>query len=159
MPSMRANLFRLLLKHRHLLRLQLRRRDVFDFNTSIQGFRDDCEKGAKLFGKLPEGIKVAAFKINNMNAEWIMPAGVGKSKVIFYIHGGGYVSGSCSDHRAIVARIVKETQVSAVLFEYRLAPEHPFPAAVEDSVAAYNWLIGQAIAPAQIVIAGESAGG
>jgi len=95
-----------------------------------------------------------------MPAEWIMPSPVAaKDRVILYTHGGGYVSGSCNDHRSIVARVVKGSKVGALLFEYRLAPEHPYPAALEDSVAAYRWLLARGISPSKIVNAGESAGG
>jgi len=75
------------------------------------------------------------------------------------MHGGGYVSGSCSDHRIHVAKFVKGSGVGALLFEYSLAPEHPYPAAVDDSVEAYRWLLAQGISASQIVFAGDSAGG
>ncbi|MGE5621093.1 MAG: alpha/beta hydrolase [archaeon] len=159
MPSFQSHLFRFILKHRHLLKFQLKKTDAFDFNTSIPKFREDCEKGAKMFGKLPEGIEVSPVQIKDIKAEWIFPSGAEKDKVIFYVHGGGYVSGSCSDHRGVVSRIVQQTNIAALLYEYRLAPEHPFPAAVEDSVSAYIWLLEQGFSPSDILIAGESAGG
>ncbi|HEX9058624.1 MAG TPA: alpha/beta hydrolase [Clostridia bacterium] len=87
------------------------------------------------------------------------PANGKKDKVILYTHGGGYVSGSCQDHRAVVAKFVKGSEIGALLFEYRIAPEHPYPAAIEDSVTVYRWLISQSFLPSSIVIAGESAGG
>lgn len=159
MPSLQSHLFRFILKYRHLLRFQLKSKDVFDFNTSIPKFREDCEKGARLFGKLPTGIEVSPVTVDGLPAEWILPSQAGKEKVILYTHGGGYVSGSCSDHQSIVARVVKGCEVATLLFEYRLAPEHPFPAAIEDSVAAYRWLLAQGILPSNIMIVGESAGG
>lgn len=160
MLSLQSRIFRFIMKHRHLLRFQLKRRDVIDFNTSIPGFREDCEKGARLFGKISEGIEISPFTIEGIPAEWIIPTGAGKDKVILYTHGGGYVSGSCSDHRAIVAnRVVKGSGIATLLFEYRLAPEHPYPAAVEDSLAVYRWLLAQGTSPANIMIVGESAGG
>ncbi|MBC9784245.1 alpha/beta hydrolase [Heliobacterium chlorum] len=159
MPSIQARLFRFVLEHRHLLRFQRKRRTHFDFTTSIAEFREDCEKGARLFGKLPEGIDVTPLQINNITAEWIQPSEQPKDKLIVYVHGGGYVSGSCSDHRAIVARIVKSTGITALLFEYRLAPEHPYPAAIDDAVDVYRWLLGQGFSPSNMLIAGESAGG
>lgn len=159
MPSFQSRLLHFILKHRHLLRFELKRKDVFDFNTSIPKFRDDCEKGARMFGKLPEGIEVTPVKIQDIKAEWITPTGAKKDRVIFYTHGGGYVSGSCSDHRSLVARIVKATNIPALLFEYRLAPEHPFPGAIEDSVSAYKWVLAQGASPSDIMIVGESAGG
>lgn len=81
------------------------------------------------------------------------------NKVILYIHGGGYVSGSCSDHRGFVAKFAKNTGVQNLLYEYRLAPEHSFPAALDDSVKIYQWLLASGFKPENIIIAGESAGG
>ena len=79
--------------------------------------------------------------------------------MILYFHGGGYVSGTCNSHRAITAKFVKGSRIGALLFEYRLAPEHPYPAALEDSLQAYHWLIKQNVAPDQIAFVGDSAGG
>ncbi|GBF34401.1 6-hexanolactone hydrolase [Desulfocucumis palustris] len=159
MPSLQSNLFRFILKHSHLLHFQLKRRAVIDFNTSIPRFRRDCEKAAGLFGKIPPGIEVSPVMIDGIRAEWIQPSRAAKDKVILYTHGGGYVSGSCRDHRSIVARVVKGSEVGALLFEYGLAPENPFPAAIEDSVAVYGRLLDQGIPASRIIIAGESAGG
>jgi acetyl esterase/lipase len=140
--------------------LKSRRKPVFDLHTSIPKFRQDCEEGARRFGKFPAEVEVIPVSIDNMYAEWLMPAHNQKQRIILYIHGGGYVSGSCSDHRAIVAnRIVKDCGAATLLFEYRLAPEYPYPAALEDSVKAYRWLLEQNIAPSNIIIVGESAGG
>ncbi|HEX2869349.1 MAG TPA: alpha/beta hydrolase [Ignavibacteriales bacterium] len=159
MTSFQSRLFRFIIMNRHLLRFQLKRKDVFDFNTSIPEFRETCEKGARMFGKLPEGIEAAPVQIKDIKAEWIFPKGVKKDKVIFFIHGGGYVSGSCSDHRIHAARIVKGTSIPALTYEYRLAPENPFPAAVEDSIRAYKWILHEGISPKDIVFLGDSAGG
>ncbi len=159
MPSLRSHIFRFILKHRHLLHFQLKRRAVIDWNTSIPRFREECEKATKLLGNIPAGIEIAPVVINGIPAEWILPSAAEKDKVLLYTHGGGYVSGSCSDHRAIVARVVKKCGVGALLFEYRLAPEHPFPAALDDSVEVYRGLLTQGISPSNIMIVGESAGG
>jgi len=75
------------------------------------------------------------------------------------MHGGGYVSGSCNDHRGFVSKFADFTGTKCLVFEYRLAPENPYPAAVEDSVAVYRWLIDSGYKPDKIVFAGESAGG
>lgn len=158
MPSLKSRLIRFVLQHRHWLRFQLTK-PKFDWNTSIPGFREECERGARLIAKLPEGIEISPVSVDGFYAEWILPSQATKDKVILYTHGGGYVSGSCNDHRAIVAKLVKAIDVGALLFEYRLAPEHPFPAALEDSVAAYRWLLAQGISPSQIILVGESAGG
>ena len=80
-------------------------------------------------------------------------------KAIFYTHGGGYVTGNCVDHRMHVAKFVQATGVRALLYDYRLAPEHPFPAAMQDTLVAYRWLQDQKVLPENIIIVGESAGG
>lgn len=159
MPSLQSHVFRFVLEHRHLLRFQLKRRAFFDENTSIAKFREDCEKGAAMFGKVPEGIETSPIQIEGVPAEWILPTNAAKDRVILYTHGGGYVSGSITDHRNHVARFVHSTGVGALLFEYRLAPEHTYPAAIEDSLKVYRWLLAQGVDPAKIMIVGDSAGG
>ncbi len=160
MPSLRSRLLPFIMKNRHLLRFRLKKETIdWNKNESILRFREQCEKGAKRFGKIPAGIEVMPAMINNLSAEWIMPSAATKDKVIFFVHGGGYVSGSCSDHRIHVSKFVKGTNIGALLFEYRLAPEHTFPAALDDSVKAYQWLLAQGVLPSNIAFAGDSAGG
>lgn len=160
MPSLRSRLLVFTMKNRHLLQFRLTK-PVIDWNKkeSILRFRQECEEGARRFGKIPAGIEIIPVTIDGRLAEWIMPAQATKDKAIFFLHGGGYVSGSCSDHRIHVAKFVKGANIGALLFEYRLAPEHPFPAAINDSVTAYRWLLAQGISSAHIVFAGDSAGG
>jgi monoterpene epsilon-lactone hydrolase len=148
------------LKHRHVFGFRLKR-EAIDWNAkeSILRFRTQCEEGAKRFGKLPAGIEVAPVTAGGLSAEWVLPAHASKDKVIFFVHGGGYVSGSCSDHRIHVSKLVKGTGIGALLFEYRLAPENPFPAALADSVEAYRWLLAEGVSSSHIVFAGDSAGG
>ena len=160
MPSLRSRLLLFLMKHQHLFRFRLKR-EITDWSehASIVKFREQCEKGASRFGKIPAGIEVTSVKIDNISGEWILPSNASKSKVIFFVHGGGYVSGSCSDHRIHVTKFVKGSNVGALLHEYRLAPEHSYPAALEDSISAYQWLMAQGVSPSHIVFAGDSAGG
>ena len=82
-----------------------------------------------------------------------------ENKILMYIHGGGFISGSCKTHRTHVAKFATGTNLQSLLFDYRLAPEHPFPAAVDDCVEVYQWLLDQNYKPENIVIGGESAGG
>jgi acetyl esterase/lipase len=159
MASIQSYIFNFILRHSHLLRFQLKRRSLIDWNTSIPKFREDCEKSAGLLGKVPQGIEVTPVTIEGIPAEWILPAGSGKDKIILYAHGGGYVSGSCNDHRALVARIVKNSGIGALLIDYRLAPEHPFPAALDDTVTVYKYLLKEGFSPSKLMIVGESAGG
>jgi monoterpene epsilon-lactone hydrolase len=160
MPSFRGRLFKFLLQNRHLLRFQFKK-EIIDWRQyeSILRFRQEVEEGAGKFGKLSEGIEVSPVNIDSLYAEWILPAQATKDKIILYFHGGGYVSGTCNSHRSITAKFVKGSQIGALLFEYRLAPENPYPAALEDSIKAYRWLLDQGIAPANIVFVGDSAGG
>jgi epsilon-lactone hydrolase len=160
MPSIRSRLLLFIMKNRHLLRFRLKKETIdWNRNESIHRFREQCEEGAKRFGKIPDGIEVKPAMIDGMSAEWIMPKESKKDKVMFFVHGGGYVSGSCSDHRIHVSKFVKGTNIGAILFDYRLAPEHTFPAALDDSVKAYQWLLTQGVLSSNVVFVGDSAGG
>jgi epsilon-lactone hydrolase len=156
--SLRSQFFIFLLKHRHWLRLRLKR-ETIDWNTSIPALRQRVEKSAGIFGKLPAGIEVSPVTITDLPAEWIRPVQTHADRAILYFHGGGYVMGSCRAYRAIVAKFVAGSRIGALVFDYRLAPEHPFPAALDDSVVAYTWLLSQGFSPARIAFVGDSAGG
>lgn len=94
------------------------------------------------------------------SGEWQTPTPVDDRRVVLYLHGGGYVSGSPATHLAVTARLAQEAGARLLSLDYRLAPEHPFPAALEDAWAAYWWLLTeQHVASSQIVVAGDSAGG
>lgn len=94
-----------------------------------------------------------------VRGEWLLPAGTGDA-VVLYMHGGGYVIGSPRSHRHLAADIAVAAGTRAFTLDYRLAPEHPFPAALDDAVAAYRWLVeSQGAQPGRIVLAGDSAGG
>jgi monoterpene epsilon-lactone hydrolase len=159
MPSLQSRLFLFVLKHRHLFRFQLKRRATIDWNTSMPQLRQEAEKTSKLFGKLPKGIEVSPVSIDDFYAEWILPSQATKDKAILYFHGGGYVMGTVQAHRTHVAKFVIGSGIGALLFGYRLAPEHPFPGALDDSVTAYRWLLAQGVSPSHIVFVGDSAGG
>jgi phosphinothricin tripeptide acetyl hydrolase len=92
-------------------------------------------------------------------AEWIEPAGARADAAILYLHGGGYVLGSPRSHRHLAAAIGRAARARVLLADYRLAPEHRFPAAVEDAVTAYRWLLDRGHAPGRTALAGDSAGG
>jgi acetyl esterase/lipase len=109
--------------------------------------------------KMPKGVRTEIAQIEHMAAEWIVPEQSRKGKVLLYIHGGGFISGSVQTHRMHVAKFALGSQLRSLVFNYRLAPEHPFPAAPEDCVLAYQWLLNQGYAPEDITVGGESAGG
>ena len=158
MASYRSKLFNFLIRNGHLLRGQLKK-EKFDSNTSIADFRERCEKGARKYAKVPGGVAINAQIIEGIKSEWLVPDGANREKVILYVHGGGYVSGSCSDHRGFVSKFAKNTGVTNLVYEYRLAPENPFPAALDDSIKIYQSLLYSGYKPENIIIAGESAGG
>ena len=120
--------------------------------------RAQYERAEKVF-PTPADVKVERVSAPAAPAEWLRPPSAEPGRVVLYLHGGGYVIGSPRSHRHLAAAIASASHASALLLDYRLAPEHPFPAAVDDATAAYRWLLDQGIAPARIVIAGDSAGG
>ncbi|MBN1293466.1 MAG: alpha/beta hydrolase [Candidatus Latescibacteria bacterium] len=159
MPSLRSRFFVFLLRHRHLLRFKLKRRNNIDRDTPVQQLRDEVERSAGFFGKLPEGFTVTPVSIHGISAEWLMPPDTPKEKAILYFHGGGLVIGSAKAHRGIVAKFVKGSGVGALVFDYGLAPEHPFPDGLNDSVSAYQYMLDEGIKPENIVFMGDSGGG
>jgi epsilon-lactone hydrolase len=158
MASFKSKIFNFLIRNRHLFQGRLTK-EVYDMNSSIIAFREQCEKGATRYAKIPDGVEIKAQVIEGINSEWLIPSGANPDKLILYVHGGGYVSGSCNDHRGFVSKFAKNTGITNLTFEYRLAPENPFPAALDDSVKIYEWLLTSGYKPENIVIAGESAGG
>src|SRR4030065_1127229 len=96
---------------------------------------------------------------NNVPAEWITPRGISTERVVLYIHGGSFNSGSINSHRPLAANIAITCKARALIIDYRLAPEFPYPAALEDSLEAYEWLLSNGIPAEQIALMGDSAGG
>jgi len=92
-------------------------------------------------------------------AEWVAAPGAAEDRAVLYLHGGGYVMGSINTHREMAARLSRAAGARVLVLDYRLAPEHPFPAAVDDATAAYRWLLAQNLKPARVAVAGDSAGG
>ena len=112
-----------------------------------------------LQNKLPADVKVEPVTANGVKAEWISTPDADAGKVVLYLHGGGYVIGSLDSHRHLVAEISRAARVRALAVDYRLAPEHPFPAAVDDALAVYRFLLSSGAPLGGITIAGDSAGG
>jgi len=120
--------------------------------------RANVESMAGMFKPLGE-IRSEPVTAGGVPAEWITPQGIPTKGVILYLHGGSFTSGSIASHRTLAGNVALASQARALLLGYRLAPEHPFPAGLEDAAAAYEWLLSQGTAPEQIVVAGDSAGG
>jgi acetyl esterase/lipase len=108
---------------------------------------------------LPRGVTRTTIKLDGISAEWIYPANMSPQSIILYLHGGGWTLGWTNTERRLLGYICKAARSRALALEYRLAPEHPFPAALTDCFTAYCWLLSNGISPQNIVIAGTSAGG
>ncbi len=114
------------------------------------------------FGKLlvtAFGVHVQSGEINGLYVEWLTPKERMDGKLMLYLHGGGYVVGGCDMHRQMVSHIARAGRIRTLLPEYRLAPEHKFPAAIDDAVAIYKSILDMGIKAEDIVFAGDSAGG
>ena len=111
------------------------------------------------FMRLPKGASVKPSKVGGVPCEVISGMEDENQRTILYLHGGGYCTCSARTHRFIVAILCRAARARAIILDYRLAPEHPFPAAVEDCLAAYCHLLGEGYAPERVVPVGISAGG
>jgi monoterpene epsilon-lactone hydrolase len=105
------------------------------------------------------GVRVESDRINGLYAEWLTPKNNMDGKLLLYLHGGAYVVGGCDMHRQMVSHIARAGRIRTLLLEYRLAPEHKFPAAIDDAVAVYKSLLDMGINAEDIVFGGDSAGG
>ena len=111
-----------------------------------------------IFPTAPD-VTLESVTANGVPAEWASTPGAARDRVIMYVHGGGYVIGSVKSHRHLVTELGRAAGTRTLSVDYRLAPEAPFPAAVDDALAAYRYLLAQGFAPGNIAIAGDSAGG
>jgi len=158
MPSIRSKIIIWIIRNRHLLKFRIKP-EVIDEDFDVINFRNTTEQAVARI-KLPENIQIEKISVGDINAEWIIPEGeTDKNKVLLYIHGGGFISGSCISHQMHVAKFAQLSNKRALLFDYRLAPEHPFPQALDDCAAVYEWLLNNGYKASDIVVGGESAGG
>ena len=126
--------------------------------TNVEEMRASDEMMASM-ATPPSGVTYDEVDAGGVPAMWVTPEGAPSDKAIMYLHGGGYVIGTMHSHAKMVGHIAKAAGVRALNVDYRLAPEYPHPAAVEDAVTAYRWLLDQGISNDRIVISGDSAGG
>lgn len=129
----------------------------FRSDTPLEQLRQFLD-GMGAAAELPANLTVECRPLAGLNTEWLSGSGASTDHALLHFHGGGYVMGSCASHRALTGRAGMACGVQAVLPEYRLAPEHPYPAAVEDAVAAYRELLEHFDAN-KVVMLGDSAGG
>lgn len=123
----------------------------------MQRRRDIDERGRQF--RLAADVTVEKRNANGVLAEWTTTPAADRDSAVLYLHGGGYVIGSLDSHRHVAAEVGRASAVRTLAIDYRMAPEHPFPAAVQDALAAYKFLLHSGIKPGRICIAGDSAGG
>ncbi len=109
--------------------------------------------------KEPEGVTYRSDAVAGVEGIWALPLGADTSRVILYAHGGGFCVGSAASHRKLAAHLAKALGTTAFVMDYRRAPEHPFPAQIEDATTVYRALLDRGFAPGSIITAGDSAGG
>jgi epsilon-lactone hydrolase len=127
-------------------------------NPTVAEMRAGWENFAAPFEPAPD-ITFEPVLDSAVRAEWGSAPGADGNRVMLFLHGGGYNIGSIQSYRGFVGKLSRAMQARVLSVDYRLAPEHPFPAAVDDCYAAYRWLLARDIAPNRIVVAGDSAGG
>ncbi len=127
-------------------------------NPTVEDMREGFEKLMEKYA--PSGsVHTDVVDAGGVAAEWVTAAGTDVARTILYLHGGGYVIGSPATHRGLAERLSKAAGARVLVLDYRLAPENPFPAAVEDATAAYRWLLASGVEAGRIAVAGDSAGG
>jgi len=152
MPSIRSKLFRLILKAVVAPRIR-------SAGCSVEELRKVAADLAQR-QRLPQGVIVEAVEIGNrLEGEWITPVHTSADATVLYLHGGGLVMGSPATHRELAARIALGSRCRVLSIDYSLAPEFPFPSAVDDTVQAYQWLIQAGTPAGRITIGGDSGGG
>jgi acetyl esterase/lipase len=140
---------------RGILRL---RKPFVRWDAPVEYFRAMMDRSARIFVP-PLDVAVAPASADGVACEWLTPVGASADSVLLYLHGGAWTLGWTNVHRRLVAMIAKAAGIRALAVDYRLAPEHPFPAGLDDCVAAYRWLVKNGTPSSHIVIAGDSAGG
>ena len=145
---------RVLKAYLHIKRLVSPTRGILD----VQKERVELEALAAMF-KPPANIHRTTIVANDVPSEWIVPVNLSTERILLYLHGGSYNAGSINSHRSMVANLAAAANARAMIIDYRLAPEHPYPAALEDAIAAYQWLMNNMHPSSQIAVIGDSAGG
>ena len=128
-------------------------------NVPVERARQHLETFAKMFLVVSKGVSAESGQLAGIDVDWLRPKGARADKILLYLHGGAYILGSRRTHRQLVSHMAREAGITAVLPEYRLAPEYPFPAGIDDAVAVYRALLESGYSPQDIVISGDSAGG
>ena len=140
------------------IRVSMRRRDWGDERALARRARRVFGAPRPLQWLRTRGVRIDPVRDGGVRGEWIAAHGVDRG-VLMYLHGGGYVAGSAATHRPITSGLARLARRRVFSLDYRLAPEHRFPAALDDAVTAYRWLLAQGVSPPSLALAGDSAGG
>ncbi len=143
----------------NLVKLWFRRQNVFGSGKyDPQAIRQRAD-GVSLFSRPRSNVQVVPTDAAGVPSEWLIPKGSPRDEAVLYIHGGAWFMGSANTHRGFVSRLAYDAGVRILLINYRLAPEYPFPAGLDDCISTYEWLIRSGIQPSRLVVVGDSAGG
>ncbi|WP_300462298.1 alpha/beta hydrolase [Desulfobacula sp.] len=123
----------------------------------VERYRTLLEKSSLAFKPDP-AVTVEPFHIQAIEAQWLLPSDHNENRIILYVHGGGYIAGSITSHTDLASRIGTAARAKVLLFNYRLAPEHPFPEGLTDVKTVYHWLVETYPAPHRISLVCDSAG-
>jgi acetyl esterase/lipase len=151
MPTARAKLARILVRANRSM-------DSI-FSRTLEARRFSFSHVTPRFFLGSKDVSLEDADVEGIGACWVVPRGADRSRAILYLHGGSYVSGSIASHRKMVSWLAVEAGLPALIIDYRLAPQDRFPAAVQDSLKGYRWLLSRGLEPGGIVLAGDSAGG
>lgn len=143
----------------YLIRTIFKRRPPGDLEKAVHMMRRRLRERRWLPKRIAPGVTIRPIADGEVRGEWIEPQSGVTRGVLYYLHGGGYVACSPATHRPLTSWLTKLLGSRTFALDYRLAPEHRFPAALEDAIAGYRWLRSQGIAAGEIVVAGDSAGG
>ena len=133
-------------------------REVDESQGATEGRRRSFEQMVDGF-TIDVPARYSRVNAGGVTAEWVAADGASDSRVVLYFHGGGYIIGSPRTHRPMLAHLSRDSAARVLSLDYRLAPEHPFPAPIEDAVASYRWLLQEGFDPSRIALGGDSAGG
>jgi monoterpene epsilon-lactone hydrolase len=140
-------------------RLPLGRGSRLTHASPVEELRRRYDALAAGFGAVPDDLVVEPAQLGQVKGEWLRVSEPQPQRLVLYLHGGGYISGSPGSHRPLIAKLCRAGNAAALAIDYRLGPEFPFPAGLRDAVDAYRFLIAKGFPPESVVLAGDGAGG
>jgi acetyl esterase/lipase len=142
-----------------LTSLTRRKVRVVGSDSPLADLRHQYDLMTERFGLVPKDAIIEPARLGSVKGEWVRVAETQPQRLVMYLHGGGYISGSPEAHRPLIARLCKAASCAALSLTYRLGPEFPFPAGLRDAVDAYRFLTGKGFPASSIILAGNGAGG